>query len=61
MDATDVEANDLTTIGRDRGADIENELLFVGLEWIALDDDAAEKLLAADELTPYEHKLRVER
>jgi oligoendopeptidase F len=61
VDATDVEANDLTTIGRDRGADIENDLLFVGLEWIALDDDAAEKLLASDELAPYEHKLRVER
>jgi oligoendopeptidase F len=61
VDATDVEANDLTTIGRDRGADIENDLLFVGLEWIALDDEAAEKLLASDELAPYQHKLRVER
>jgi oligoendopeptidase F len=61
MDATDVEANDLTTIGRDRGADIENETLFFGLEWIALDDDAAEALLASAELTPYSHKLRVER
>jgi oligoendopeptidase F len=61
VDATDVEANDLTTIGRDRGADIENDLLFVGLEWIALDDDAADELLASDELAPYEHKLRVER
>src|SRR5207245_1207846 len=28
LDATDVEANDLTTTGRDRGADIENDLLF---------------------------------
>jgi oligoendopeptidase F len=61
VDATDVEANDLTTIGRDRGADIDNDLLFVGLEWIALDDDAAEALLAAHELAPYAHKLRVER
>jgi oligoendopeptidase F len=61
MDATDVEANDLTTIGRDRGADIENETLFFGLEWIALDDDAAEALLASAELAPYAHKLRVER
>jgi oligoendopeptidase F len=61
MDATDVEANDLTTIGRDRGGDIENELIFLGLEWIALDDDAAEALLASDELAPYAHKLRVER
>jgi oligoendopeptidase F len=61
MDATDVEANDLTTIGRDRGADIENALLFLGLEWIALDDEPAEALLAAEELAPYAHKLRVER
>ena len=61
MNATDVEANDLTPIGRDRGADIENDLLFLGLEWIALDDDAAEVLLASEELAPYAHKLRVER
>jgi oligoendopeptidase F len=61
MDATDVEANDLTTIGRDRGGDIENDLIFLGLEWIGLDDDAAEALLASDELAPYAHKLRVER
>ena len=61
MDATDVEANYLTTIGRDRGADIENDLLFLGLEWIGLDDDAADALLAAAELAPFAHKLRVER
>jgi oligoendopeptidase F len=47
MDATDVEANDLTTIGRDRAGDIENDLIFLGLEWIALDDDAAEALLGS--------------
>ncbi len=61
MDATDVEANDLTTIGRDRSAQIENDLLFLALEWIALDDDAAEGLLASAELVPYAHKLCVER
>jgi oligoendopeptidase F len=61
MDATDVEANDLTTIGRDRGGDIENDLIFLGLEWIALDDDPANALLASSELAPYAHKLRVER
>jgi oligoendopeptidase F len=61
MDATDVEANDLTTIGRDRGSDIENDLLFLGLEWIALDDDVADLLLASEELAPYAHKLRVSR
>src|SRR5579872_591605 len=60
-DATDGEANDLTTIGRDRSAEIENALVFLGLEWIALDDDVAERLLASPELEPYAHKLRVER
>ena len=62
MDATDVEANDLTTIGRDRGGDIENDLIFLGLEWIALDDDPAEcAARVVQELAPYAHKLRVER
>ena len=40
MAATDVEANDLATFSRDRVAEIENTLVFLGLEWIALDDDA---------------------
>jgi oligoendopeptidase F len=61
MAATDVEANDLATFSRDRGAEIENALVFLGLEWIALDDDRAEQLLASPDLAPYEHKLRVER
>jgi len=61
MAATDVEANDLNTFSRDRGAEIENALVFIGLEWIALDDDRAEEILASPELAPYEHKLRVER
>jgi oligoendopeptidase F len=61
MAAAEVEANDLATFTRDRGAEIENALVFLGLEWIALDDERAESLLAAPELAPYEHKLRVER
>ncbi len=61
MDAADAEANDLATVSRDRGAEIENALVFLGLEWIALDDGPAEALLAAPELAPYAHKLRVER
>jgi oligoendopeptidase F len=61
MAATDVEANDLATFSRERVADIENMLVFLGLEWIATDDDKAEELLASEELAPYEHKLRVER
>jgi oligoendopeptidase F len=61
MAAAEVEANDLATFSRDRGAEIENALVFLGLEWIAVDDDWAEELLASPELEPYEHKLRVER
>jgi oligoendopeptidase F len=61
MAAADVEANDLATFSRDRGAEIENALVFLGLEWIALDDDRAEQLLDSPELAPYQHKLRVER
>jgi len=61
MAATEVEANDLATFSRDRAAEIENALVFLGLEWIALDDDRAEELLASAEVAPYEHKLRVER
>jgi oligoendopeptidase F len=61
MAATDVEANDLATFTRDRVAEVENTLVFLGLEWIAVDDDRAEELLASEELAPYAHKLRVER
>ncbi len=61
MAATDVEANDLATFTRDRVAEVENTLVFLGLEWIAVDDDRAEELLAGEELAPYAHKLRVER
>jgi oligoendopeptidase F len=61
MAATDVDANDLATYTRERASEVENALVFVGLEWIAIDDDRAEELLAGDELAPYAHKLRVER
>jgi oligoendopeptidase F len=61
MAATDVEANDLATFTRDRVAEVENTLVFLGLEWIAVDDDRAEQLLSSEELAPYAHKLRVER
>jgi oligoendopeptidase F len=61
MAATDVDANDLATYTRERGSDVENALVFVGLEWVAIDDDRAEELLASETLRPYAHKLRVER
>ena len=61
MAATDVDANDLATFSRQHGSEIENALVFVALEWIAVDDARAEELLASDELAGYAHKLRVER
>jgi oligoendopeptidase F len=61
MAATEVEANDLATFSRDRAAEIENALVFLGLEWIALDDDKADEILSSPEIAPYEHKMRVER
>ena len=60
-DATDPETNDLVTVARDRAADLENLLLFVELEWLALEDAAAEELLIAPELAPYAHRLHVAR
>ncbi len=60
-EATDTEANDLATLARDRLADLESLLLFVDLEWLDLDDAAADVLLAAPELEPYAHRLRVAR
>jgi oligoendopeptidase F len=60
-EATDAEANDLATLARDRLADLESLLLFVDLEWLDLDDAAADELLAAPELEPYAHRLRVAR
>jgi oligoendopeptidase F len=61
MAATDVDANDLATFSREKSAEIENLLVFVGLEWIAIDDDHAGELLTSEEIAPYAHKLRVER
>ena len=60
-EATDPETNDLATLARDRGADLESMLLFVELEWIALDDAEADALLADAALEPYVHRLRVAR
>jgi len=42
--ADDVEANDLATYSRDRGAESRTTLVFIGLEWIALDDAPREEL-----------------
>jgi len=60
-EATDPETNDLATLARDRAADLESSLVFVELDWLALDDGRAAALLAAPELAPYAHRLRVAR
>src|SRR5579884_588178 len=60
-DATDPETNDLATLARDRAADLESILLFVELEWLALEDAEADALLESAELEPYRHRLRVSR
>ncbi|HET8752544.1 MAG TPA: M3 family oligoendopeptidase [Gaiellaceae bacterium] len=60
-EATNPETNDLATLARDRAAELESALLFVDLEWLALDDAEANALLEAAELEPYMHRLRVAR
>jgi oligoendopeptidase F len=60
-EAMDPETNDLATLARDRAADLESILLFVELEWLALDDTEADALLQGAELEPYAHRLRVAR
>jgi oligoendopeptidase F len=60
-EAMDPETNDLATLARDRAADLESVLLFVELEWLALDDAQADVLLQAAELEPYAHRLQVAR
>ncbi|MCK9902880.1 M3 family oligoendopeptidase [Frankia sp. Cpl3] len=46
---------------RERSTAIRTTLLFFGLEWAALDDEVAERLLAADGLDQARHHLRLER
>ena len=60
-EAMDPETNDLVTLARDRASDLESLLLFVELEWLALDDAETDALLQAAELEPYVHRLRVSR
>jgi oligoendopeptidase F len=60
-DATDPESNDLATLARDRASELESLLLFVELEWLALDDASADSLLEAAEIEPYRHRLQVAR
>lgn len=46
---------------QERGAQISNDMLFIDLEWAAVEDDHAEALLASDELAFCAHHLRSTR
>jgi oligoendopeptidase F len=60
-DTADPARGALTQKVRERATAIETTLLFFGLEWAALDDDTAERLLATDGLDQACHYLRMER
>ena len=60
-DTADPARGALLQLVQERGTAIETKLLFFDLEWAALDDDAAEALLAGDGLEFCEHRLRSDR
>jgi oligoendopeptidase F len=60
-DTADPDRGALLQKVRELGTEIETRLLFFGLEWAALDDDVAERLLATDGLDQARHYLRMER
>ena len=57
VDTADPEAGALLAKSEERGTAINNEILFVELEWAALDDDTAAGLLADDRLEFCRHYL----
>src|SRR6185295_16910929 len=60
-DSTDQARGALVQRVRERNTQIETELLFFDLEWSAIDDDVAERLLADPALTRYAQVLRSQR
>ena len=60
-DSSDQARGALVQKVRERNTQIETELLFFDLEWSALDDDVAERLLADPALEHYAPVLRSER
>lgn len=51
----------LVSMTQERGSDIHNQLVFFALEWIALDDAAAESIIASAACAPYRHYLESAR
>jgi oligoendopeptidase F len=45
----------------ERGAALDTQLLFFGLEWAALEDEQADALLEAPAIDPWRHHLRSQR
>ena len=60
-DTSDPERGALMQRVQELGTQIETSLIFVGLEWAALDDERAEALLATEGLEHARHYLRMER
>ena len=60
-DSTDQARGALVQRVRERNTQIETELLFFDLEWSALDDDVAERLLADPAIERYAQVLRSQR
>ncbi|HKJ37045.1 MAG TPA: M3 family oligoendopeptidase [Solirubrobacterales bacterium] len=60
-DTADPEIGALLQSGSERATAIQTQLLFFELEWVAIDDDRAEELLATDGLEFCRHHLRLER
>ena len=60
-DTDDPATGALLQAAQERGAAIETQLLFFDLEWQALDDETAERLLQGDGLEFVGHHLRVAR
>jgi oligoendopeptidase F len=60
-DTSDESRGALAQRAREQGTAIETELLFFELEWVEVDDDRAEQLLADPALATYANVLRAER
>ena len=60
-DTTDASRGKLLQQVSEASTAISKLLIFVELEWIALDDDTSKRLLDSDVLDPYRHYLEVQR
>jgi oligoendopeptidase F len=60
-DTADPEIGALLQASSERATAIRTQLLFFELEWVAIDDERAEQLLATDGLDFCRHHLRLER